>query len=562
MFIAESRDGQRYCSFEEEEHLMRSFSQSKSLLCPECATVVKFRAGTKKPHFAHHTVCTNPNPYSEPESETHRTGKILLYTWLKGLFPKSEVHLEFYLSETKQRSDIMVLHPDGEKWAFEFQCSKIVGAIWSERHELYKSAHVRDYWILNHEIARSDDEEHYKIIGLESTIYSSFNYLSYLNVRDQMVTLLVDGNIYGSTLFRPKVCQSSLEHVTIRNLKLWMKDYEEHLEYLKRVNEERRRLEEEQAREEAAIVERERLEVEKKQRDKNTYYRQIIADRSALTKGMTEQEKDLFIRLAKKYSLNSENFPGLFHLDVKYSQLIVTPRQLWQLWVFDDIISQWGYFVRKKKDPKIWLDNTKNRFMNLKQTGILRIKYNAYSDVNYIFTFYNFIEKLNDAEVLQCLGSMTKKYQRLLANRIPLFPTSKENALLKMYFEGYDEGATILVGQQFLSQMSAIRTESKSLINSVERSTNKHKFSNAINSPSFKNTASPILDIEKRTMIELATEITTISKHRSMPLNLYSELTLDCHRIIRSYFISNQITVSEFNYLQRILQEAKNEISS
>ncbi|WJH37090.1 competence protein CoiA family protein [Paenibacillus sp. CC-CFT747] len=150
MFIAEhvSDNELRYCSFEEEESFLRNLASARHLICPDCRALVRYRAGTKRPHFYHHRECDNPNPFSEPETGTHRLGKFVLYKWLKLLYPESRVELEYYLPETKQRSDVMILHPSGQRWAFEFQCSRITGSAWLERHELYKHAGVEDFWIL------------------------------------------------------------------------------------------------------------------------------------------------------------------------------------------------------------------------------------------------------------------------------------------------------------------------------------------------------------------------------------------------------------------------------
>lgn len=206
MFISEHITDldRRFCSFEEEEYYLRTLSSEEQLICPDCRANVRFRSGTKRPHFYHHRKCESPNPYHEPESATHRMGKFVLYKWLKYLYQESRVELECYLSETRQRSDVMVIHPNGQRWAFEFQCSKITGAIWHERHQLYQNAGITDIWILSEEIARYSETEA-RLIGLESEIHKSTSRIQYLNPNTENVTFYLDGRMYGGSLGR--VCK-------------------------------------------------------------------------------------------------------------------------------------------------------------------------------------------------------------------------------------------------------------------------------------------------------------------------------------------------------------------
>ncbi|WP_162142458.1 competence protein CoiA family protein [Aneurinibacillus terranovensis] len=48
-----------------------------------------------------------------------------------------------------------MIHPSGERWAFEFQCSRISETVWLERHNLYKRANIVDFWILGGKRAKN-----------------------------------------------------------------------------------------------------------------------------------------------------------------------------------------------------------------------------------------------------------------------------------------------------------------------------------------------------------------------------------------------------------------------
>lgn len=72
-------------------------------------------------------------------------GKIDLYEWIKKQKGVSDVVLEGWIPETKQRPDIMFTY--GNKlWVIEYQCSPIATE-YVERHELYQAAGIHDIWI-------------------------------------------------------------------------------------------------------------------------------------------------------------------------------------------------------------------------------------------------------------------------------------------------------------------------------------------------------------------------------------------------------------------------------
>jgi competence CoiA-like predicted nuclease len=88
--------------------------------------------------------------YFESETEVHIESKITLRNRLKELYPNSYVAIEYKIEDTQQISDVIVIHEDGEKWAFEIQCKRLPLDILMKRSNLYRAAGVQDFWLLNY----------------------------------------------------------------------------------------------------------------------------------------------------------------------------------------------------------------------------------------------------------------------------------------------------------------------------------------------------------------------------------------------------------------------------
>lgn len=84
--------------------------------------------------------------YAESETEEHIKGKIDLYEWIKTQKEVSDVILEGWIPETKQRPDIMFKY-NNIQYVIEFQCTPI-SSEYIERHDLYMAAGINDIWIL------------------------------------------------------------------------------------------------------------------------------------------------------------------------------------------------------------------------------------------------------------------------------------------------------------------------------------------------------------------------------------------------------------------------------
>lgn len=550
MFVAENREGQRYYSLFENESNLRELGKNHELVCPDCSSLVRFRAGTKTPHFYHKAQCTNPNPFSEPESPTHRTGKLALYNWLKMIYPGSIVELEYFIAETKQRSDVMLIHPDGKMLAFEFQCSKITGAIWRERHDLYVSADIFDIWILNADLLRFDLKT-CKIISLEAEIFNQYKHISYLNPADESVTFIGDGYHDGTRIYSAERFQDILKNIRVVNDRLWLESYADYLAH----KEELIRLEELKKKERQRILEinkkkqqeeeefRKRVKAEKESQDSlrfNIIYTEIIKNRQCFMQDFTPKELRLFHTLTARYQLTIENFPGMFHLTVEHCDLIVTPPQLWQLWIFDQIMNKRKRSVfKKQKDPKIWLDDMKEKFIALRKDGYLRTIHRNDQRNNYIFTVYNYIAYLNKCGVLEKLGSLTTKYQRILVDQIPIYKSHKENAILKMYIEGYIHDTIMKLGKEFDEQIRHIQVAC-----SKEPSSGDVNIFDSRSAPEKKHDYNP-----EKNIISLIDEFNLL-KHE-----IASRADKDkCIGIIRNYYLYNKMDDESRESLRKTIQ--------
>lgn len=126
------------------KHELRKIRLIKRFFCPRCRERVIFRAGQKViPHFAHQSAsyCSEKGG----ESAYHMEGKLQLYQWLRRQY--TEVHLEKYIAEIKQRPDIL-LKIAHRTIAIELQCAVIDSQIIRQRNAGYKQAGITPIWLL------------------------------------------------------------------------------------------------------------------------------------------------------------------------------------------------------------------------------------------------------------------------------------------------------------------------------------------------------------------------------------------------------------------------------
>lgn len=115
-----------------------------TFFCPECRGRLTLKLGRYQVwHFAH-----SPNSRcsmsSLGETEEHRRGKWLLFSWLKdnGFKP----NIEHYLPPIKQRPDIHV-QIDHRSYAFELQRSALPEEVFIRRNEVYMNHGIEPVWI-------------------------------------------------------------------------------------------------------------------------------------------------------------------------------------------------------------------------------------------------------------------------------------------------------------------------------------------------------------------------------------------------------------------------------
>lgn len=125
---------------------LKKWSKKNILICPVCGNLYEYCHGKiKSPYFRHKDKDICESIYSEPESQEHINGKRDLFEWVKKQDEITDVILEGWLSNTKQRPDIMFKY-DNKQYAIEYQCSPI-SSEYIVRHNLYQSAGITDIWI-------------------------------------------------------------------------------------------------------------------------------------------------------------------------------------------------------------------------------------------------------------------------------------------------------------------------------------------------------------------------------------------------------------------------------
>lgn len=146
-------DGRRVTVGLEPAEELRALSDERRLTCPGCGGAVVLHAGAVRAHhFAHLPGAVCSLPQTEPETEEHRAGKLLLARWLRERLPESEIVVEAFLPETGQRADVLALVPESgrspRRIAFEYQCANLSAREWRRRSRLYRAANIEDLWIL------------------------------------------------------------------------------------------------------------------------------------------------------------------------------------------------------------------------------------------------------------------------------------------------------------------------------------------------------------------------------------------------------------------------------
>ena len=144
--------------YDKEE--LKKWSKKGILKCPVCNRKLIYRHGEiNEPHFSHEKDSECIYTFYENETKEHALGKVLLYKWLKSLENVSNIKLEGYIPETKQRPDLY-FEIDNKRFVIEYQCTPILKSEYNTRHELYKLNGIIDIWVAGLDKYHKDDFKH------------------------------------------------------------------------------------------------------------------------------------------------------------------------------------------------------------------------------------------------------------------------------------------------------------------------------------------------------------------------------------------------------------------
>jgi hypothetical protein len=198
---------------------LRVLSDARLLRCPHCDGLLTFKGGSVRVHhFAHLnlTACTAAD--HEPETDTHRQGKLRLFQCFR--LNANFAALELHLPATDQRADAFVRFGT-QGYALEFQQANNSAEHWLERHRLYQQQDIADIWFLG----QVRYQEHtppvpisnfdplpvprdafgavsgaFRIREMEKAMLSLNPQLRYFDPATEIITLLLMRDLQGNTL--------------------------------------------------------------------------------------------------------------------------------------------------------------------------------------------------------------------------------------------------------------------------------------------------------------------------------------------------------------------------
>ncbi len=221
---------------------LRQLSDAHLLICPHCNSPLTLKAGpVRVHHFAHTNLALCAAIDHEPESESHRQGKLLLYQHFRQ--GARAAMLERHLPATDQRADVFIDMPDEQGYALEFQQANNSVERWNERHRLYRSQGIADIWFLGwvrYQERRTEPPRpispydplpvprqefgatsgSFNARELEKAILAVDSILYYLDPDTGRLVALVKRDLQGNTL-RAYRYQLSLADCALRNGALW-----------------------------------------------------------------------------------------------------------------------------------------------------------------------------------------------------------------------------------------------------------------------------------------------------------------------------------------------------
>ena len=433
MLTAIDFEGVKRTPYIEDVNFLRTLSNEGNLHCPDCQTSVILVAGRRRVHHFRHQANVECTYDSEPETEEHARGKINIYKWLKKRYPEAKVEFEYRIIETNQRADVIVIFPDGEKWAFEMQCSPISGDKWVKRSKLYKQAGVKDFWFIGESLrsyGKTDGEEDmrkHRLKDLPLTIFNKNNWLLFFDSESHKITgfyKFEDDLSYDSTILYARGNQFLL-HELKRIEEFWGNDQVEK-KYMIWLEEEKQLIEEKKKEEERQReIRRKNKMLEEKKIEKARKFQQELKSFRCyeVAKKMTKNEKTLFEKLLRKHNLNDHNFPGICKIYVEHTNLIATPYPLWQLYIYDKYIYPSTDGEKKVWVPKV-VDDIKRRF---------RVIWDKENDAHYSFAIYRYFAALAETKRVIQLSRKNGKYYQVISNELPDFNNFKIQSFIAYY---------------------------------------------------------------------------------------------------------------------------------
>lgn len=230
-------------TFSYEPKQLREWSNRGLLKCPICGAKMIYNHGEFKiPHFKHEKNYDCPDIYSEGITEEHIKGIELLYSWLQQQEGVTNIELEKWIPDTKQRPDIYFEY-GGEPYVIEFQCSPIATKF-LERRELYGLNEINDIWILGcekYDINNFIDDislskEYYKAKRyatktIEKEIYDSERKILYLDTINKNICKVGEYDIelisnvtnsytisYLKSNFSLNISKRNINNITLANI--------------------------------------------------------------------------------------------------------------------------------------------------------------------------------------------------------------------------------------------------------------------------------------------------------------------------------------------------------
>lgn len=170
-----------------EDKVLREWSNKHKLICPVCGEELKYYNGEKLiAHFKHlpNSNCIGES-YSEKDTNEHNKGKYELFNWLSKQNNISDVKLEYWIPETKQRADIYFEY-DNKKYAVEYQCTSSTQI--KERTNLYNLNGINVIWILGTENYNELTNDRRTFKELEKNIKRMYGKIRYFD-GENMYTL-------------------------------------------------------------------------------------------------------------------------------------------------------------------------------------------------------------------------------------------------------------------------------------------------------------------------------------------------------------------------------------